>query len=200
MVFPFETLNVDISCLGNHELDHGLETAVNLMAKTSCPWIMTNLLEKDTGNPIAACKPFHVLEKGGIKYGFLGFADAQWTDCMTPDINVDEMKYIDFNESLKEWSKKLKEEHKCDYIVALNHVRLPDDEKMAAENSSDVVDMIFGGHDHCYARSLNADTNVFIQKSGTDFECFTNLTVLEGVELDDFKVFLEKFNEEAQKI
>ena len=117
-----------------------------------------------------------------------------------PEIEVEKMKYIDFNESLREWSKKLKEEHKCDYVIAINHVRLPDDEKMAADNKSDVVDMIFGGHDHCYARILNKETDVFIQKSGTDFECFTNLTVLEGVDEADFKTFLEEFAEGAKKI
>ena len=189
MIFPFETLNVDVSCLGNHELDHGLEQAVELMKETSCPWIMTNLIEKDTGNPIANCKPYHVLEKNGFKFGFLGFADASWTDCMCPEIEVDKMKYIDFNESLKEWSKKLREEHKCDFVIAINHVRLPDDELMAEKNNTDCVDMIFGGHDHCYARILNPDTNVFIQKSGTDFEAFTNLTLLMGVEEADFKAY-----------
>ena len=49
--------------------------------------------------------------------------------------------------------------------------------------------MAFGGHDHCYHRSLNQKSNVFVQKSGTDFECFTNLTVLTGVTKDNFSLF-----------
>lgn len=62
---------------------------------------------------------------------------------------------------------------------------------MAAKNSApDVVDFIFGGHDHSYYRSLNKDTGVFIQKSGTDFECFTNLTVLFGVEETDYNDYV----------
>ena len=127
MIFPFETLNTDVSCLGNHELDHGIDTAEKLMAQTTCPWIMTNLTYKATGKPIASCKPFHVLEKNGVKYGFLGFADSTWTDCFNPDVDISDMEYKDFNESLKEWSKKLKEEHKVDKVIAINHVRLPDD-------------------------------------------------------------------------
>jgi len=47
MIMPFERLNVDVSCLGNHELDHGLKTAKELLAKTSCPWLMTNLVNVD---------------------------------------------------------------------------------------------------------------------------------------------------------
>ena len=53
---------------------------------------------------------------------------------------------------------------------------------MASTHTTDVVDMIFGGHDHIYMAELNKDTNVFLLKSGTDFECFSNLTVLFGVE------------------
>lgn len=32
MLRPFEAFNVDVSCLGNHELDNGMDTAVKLMA------------------------------------------------------------------------------------------------------------------------------------------------------------------------
>ena len=45
-----------------------------------------------------------------------------------------------------------------------------------------VLDMIFGGHDHSYVSFLNKETDVYIQKSGTDFEVFTNLTCLFDVE------------------
>lgn len=76
MVYPFEQFNVDISCLGNHELDMGIEHAVNLIGQTSCPWIMSNLFEKDKGmKPIAGLSPHHVLEHQGFKIGFLGFAE-----------------------------------------------------------------------------------------------------------------------------
>lgn len=63
---------------------------------------------------------------------------------------------------LQETSKKLKEEHNCDLVVAINHMRVPEDEDMASKNNTDVVDMIFGGHDHCYYRKLNESTGVFI--------------------------------------
>ena len=89
----------------------------------------------------------------------------------------------------------LKEDEKCDLVVALNHVRAPDDRKMAAENSLDVLDMIFGGHDHSYLSELNQNTGVYIQKSGTDFEVFTNLTVLFGVAKSDFNNFISQIDD-----
>ena len=91
MVMPFEQLNVDISCLGNHELDHGMDQAIALMKKTSCPWILTNLVNKSDGKPIANCEPYKIIEHQGFKFGFLGFAEEAWTDCFSPDIDVDKM-------------------------------------------------------------------------------------------------------------
>jgi len=73
-------------------------------------------------------------------------------------------------------------------------MRVPDDRKMAAANDSSVVDLIFGGHDHTYFVELNQDTGVHITKSGTDFECFTNLTVLFGVEKCDHEKFKQKLD------
>ena len=199
MVVPFEKFNCDVNCLGNHELDFGYKEAVNLMQKTSSPWLMTNLLEKKSGNPICKCKESYVLEKYGFKFGFLGFAEKPWLDCLSPEIDVDKLTYIDYNESLREHSKKLRDQG-CDLVIALNHMRLPEDLCMAQENDHTVVDIAFGGHDHGYHRSLNEKTSVFVQKSGTDFECLTNLTVLFGVEKEDCESYKTEFATKAKEV
>ena len=75
-------------------------------------------------------------------------------------------------------------------------MRKPEDEDMAASNKApEVLDMIFGGHDHKYFRQLNEETGVYIQKSGTDFECFTNLTVIFGVEEDAYVDYSEELKQ-----
>ena len=45
MIKPFNKLQIDVSCLGNHELDLGLPKAEELIAKTNCPWVISNLYE-----------------------------------------------------------------------------------------------------------------------------------------------------------
>ena len=190
MVKPFNRMNVDISCVGNHDLDLGLEHAEKLMKKTNCPWILTNLV--DIGNdskPVANALPRKVLEHQGLKIGFLGFAEPEWIKTMHDDVvDISKMKYLDYNEVLREESAKLKNEEKCDLVFSLNHMRIPDDLIMSETNKApDVVDIIFGGHDHCYYSDLTSSTGVYIVKSGTDFECFTNFTVLFGVEKDGYE-------------
>jgi len=124
----------------------------------------------------------------------MGFAEKEWLDCLNPEIDVDTIEYVDFNESLRKYSKILKEEHNCDLIIAINHMRVPNDKDMAAKNNTDVVDLIFGGHDHTYFVELNKDTNVHITKSASDFECFTNLTTYFGVDKKDYEEFKNKFD------
>lgn len=76
-------------------------------------------------------------------------------------------------------------------MIALNHMRVPDDIKMARMCPEGTLDMIFGGHDHTYYRELNDDNDVFIQKSGTDFEDFSNVIVLFGVKQEDYETYRE---------
>lgn len=71
---------------------------------------------------------------------------------------------------------------------------------MAEQNDHSVVDIAFGGHDHGYVRSLNDKTNVLIVKSGTDFECFTNLSMLFDVEKSDFEAYKKKFDAKAKEV
>lgn len=63
MILPFNRMNVDVSCLGNHELDISIERAMELIAQTNCPWIMSNLVETDKEmRPVADVLPYKVLE------------------------------------------------------------------------------------------------------------------------------------------
>jgi 5'-nucleotidase len=60
--------------------------------------------------------------------------------------------------------------------------------------------MCFGGHDHSYITFLNKETNVYLVKSGCDFEEFSNITVLFGVEQDDAEEFIKRELSDIVKI
>jgi len=48
-------------------------------------------------------------------------------------------------ETSRRLTKKLKEEEKCDLVIALTHMRTTNDAKLADESD---VDIILGAHDH----------------------------------------------------
>ena len=54
MVKVFNSLNIKVSCLGNHDTDFGLERAKELIEMTKpTQWLMSNLKIKSTGKSIA---------------------------------------------------------------------------------------------------------------------------------------------------
>jgi 5'-nucleotidase len=81
MIMPFNKMNVDISCLGNHEIEIGIEYGAEMIKQTNCPWVLSNMVELDKEErPLCGALPYKVLEAQGFKIGFMGFAEEAWLD------------------------------------------------------------------------------------------------------------------------
>ena len=100
---------------------------------------------------------------------------------------TEELEYRDFVLTAKEMSKILKEEG-CDYIIALTHMRLPND-RVLAEKCQGEIDLILGGHDH--SSVFEQIGSVSLVKSGTDFEEFSDIKVdLQTRQVDRKRVLI----------
>ncbi len=73
-------------------------------------------------------------------------------------------------------SRVLRNEHGCDFIAALTHMRQPDDERLAVEHGD--VDLVLAGHDHSVA--VLQVNGRYIVKSGTDFRTFGVMDIGRG--------------------
>lgn len=178
--FPFySSLTTSLHAIGNHELDRGLDVLKQRLSETSFPWLVSNVFEKvpdvpdtaadlwksPTAVPLGGIKPFHVLERAGYKFGFMGLASYDWLSTLDK-IDPDDLIYVDFCKTAERLSLFLRQHHSCDFIIALTHMRVPDD-FVLAENVSG-VDLILGGHDHILSkRFVNGR---WLVKSGTDFK------------------------------
>lgn len=81
MIKPFNRLNLDVSCLGNHEIEIGIDHGTNMLKKVNFPTIMSNLLDLTLDEtPLCECLPFKVVDAQGFKIGLLGFAEEAWLD------------------------------------------------------------------------------------------------------------------------
>ena len=90
MVPSFNACNVDVACIGNHDLDFGIEAMDKQLIRTinredggqSCQWIMTNLYQEDRPEDgpdgVGCVKRTAIVEKAGMKIGFLGIAEREW--------------------------------------------------------------------------------------------------------------------------
>ena len=114
----------------------------------------------------------HIVEVCGVKVGLLGLCEEEWDELYDERV-TEKLVYKDFVEVAKELSHDLKKRG-CEYIIALTHLRLPND-RLLAEECQDSVDLILGGHDH--SSICEKIGRVTIVKSGTDFEEFSDIEI-----------------------
>lgn len=74
----------------------------------------------------------------------MGLAEEEWLGLVT-EIDPNILDYEDFVDCAKRLCLLFKKE-KCDLIVALTHMRNPNDLRLAEEVPE--IDLILGGHDH----------------------------------------------------
>uniref|UniRef100_A0A0K2SW39 AGAP007730PAlike [Tribolium castaneum] n=3 Tax=Lepeophtheirus salmonis TaxID=72036 RepID=A0A0K2SW39_LEPSM len=160
-----------VSVYGNHDFDFGIDKLMELREKTNCVWLMSNVVDHETGRPLAEGKVFHIQEWCGRKVGFIGLVEKEWLDTLST-INPGEVTFTDYVEAGSMLAKELKHRG-CDIVIALTHMRTPNDVRLAESVSN--IDIILGGHDHVYEnKKVNG---IHILKSGTEFKNFTVVTV-----------------------
>ena len=93
MIVPFNRMNVDVSCIGNHELDHGFEVAKNLINSTNSQWIISNITQLSNGRPILNIQPYHIISTQGFKIGLMGFAEKDWTEILNPELDLSGLSF-----------------------------------------------------------------------------------------------------------
>ncbi|KAJ1567277.1 hypothetical protein HK096_010402, partial [Nowakowskiella sp. JEL0078] len=131
---------------------------------------------KNTRLPLASGKEYVILERGGIKIGIIGLVEEDWLATLSQVPNVD---YEDFIKRGRQLAKCLKSGELgggVDFVIALTHMRVPND-KLLADTVSE-IDLILGGHDHdCFVYGNHLiqldDTwkgDIRVLKSGCDFK------------------------------
>ncbi|XP_011186253.1 mannosylglucosyl-3-phosphoglycerate phosphatase isoform X3 [Zeugodacus cucurbitae] len=156
---------------GNHDFDHGLDVLVNLIKNTDFPWLMSNVVDKETGRPLGGGKVTHTMLHNEIKIGLVGLVEREWLETL-PTIDPNEVTYIDYVDAGNKLVTQLRKDG-CEIVIALTHMRTPNDIKLA--NNCTGIDLILGGHDHVY--EIKEVNGVKIVKSGTDFRQFSKITL-----------------------
>lgn len=149
-------------------MDRGMDVLKERINETNFPWLVSNVIERRTGAQLADLPRTHVLKRGALTVGVMGLAGEDWIATLG-DFSADDLIYTDPVDTANELSAKLRECDGCDLVVALSHMRQPDDIWLA-KNATD-LDIVLGGHDHVlWKRFVN---NRWVLKSGTDFRVRT---------------------------
>ncbi|XP_028410070.1 uncharacterized protein LOC114532703 [Dendronephthya gigantea] len=179
-------LGINAAVYGNHDFDFGVDELVDFANESNFPWLMSNVFDKHTKRPLAEGKVSLTLDWKGHKIGLIGLVEREWLVTLAT-ISIDEVDYVDFVTEGRRLCSELRQEG-CDFIIALTHMREPNDIKLA-ENVPE-INLILGGHDHHYEiREVNG---IKIFKSGTDFRHFSEIEVVFSSENDSYEIQSKK--------
>ncbi|ESN93106.1 hypothetical protein HELRODRAFT_69219, partial [Helobdella robusta] len=168
----FSMLNVSCAVYGNHDFDFGADNLMNVVEQMNFPWLLSNVHDIMTGQPLAQAHKKIVIEWANKRIGFMGLIEKEWLDAVSTIDEID-VEYIDYITQGNQIARYLREHDRVDYVIALTHMRWPNDLNLAKHCQG--IDLILGGHDHDY--DVRKVRDVYIVKSGTDFQHFSLINI-----------------------
>ena len=142
-------LNYDMYLPGNWEVVYYKKNMQKLLGSLLAPKICTNMYHDlgDGKRGELIFQPYQIVNKLGVKIGFLGYTDPLVPLRQSP-LYSKGIIYTKPEENLKEYVAILKKQEQCDFVILLSHLGLS--QQIALGNNPDCkgVDYIFGADTH----------------------------------------------------
>ena len=152
-------LGYDVITLGNHEFDDGIEHLGRRLAGLKCPVVCSNydFSQFELGKYV---KPYVVLKRGGMRIGIFGML-TDITKVVERTI-ADRLPKLDDVETANRWASYLKNEKKCDIVIALTHLGLENEDFMDQDlvRATRNIDLVVGGHSHTFIKDIVYENNI----------------------------------------
>ena len=158
-------VHFDLSTLGNHEFDIGVEGLRDVIGWSDFDYVCANVYFDDSIN----VKPYKIIDYKGLKIGFVG--GIQVGASGIPDFHPNCAKGVSFKpieEVLSEYMFLRKE---CDMLFLISHCGLEADIEIAKKFPQ--FDAIFGGHSHKKIERTKLIGNTMITQSGKKLNYLT---------------------------
>ena len=159
MVAALNAAGLDIATLGNHEFDFGPEVLLERMKESRFAYTVANVFDKRSGKPFGSASRYIIRELGGVRVAVFGLLLSETASLSSPGPGV---RFEDPIKVGKQLSRELRRQG-ADLIIALTHLSMRDDKRLAAEAD---LDLIVGGHEHELLESVAGRTP--ITKMGSD--------------------------------
>lgn len=144
-------IGYDAGTIGNHEFDNGLSDILSAAKKATFPLISSNYDFSDT---ILAgyVKDHLIVEKGGIRIGIYGLGIE--LEGLVGKLNYGRTVHNDPLQTALKMESILKNDHKCDMVIALSHLGLSYEHSKISDKvlapQTKYTDLIVGGHTHSF--------------------------------------------------
>ena len=151
-------MKYDVGTVGNHDIETGHPVYDKFNDEINFPWLAANAVDTETGNPYF--KPYHIIEKQGVKIAVLGLITPGIPNWLPKKI-WEGIEFEDMIVTAKKWAAIIQEKENPDLLIGLFHSGIDHtyDNQTADmprnENASQLVaeqvpgfDIVFVGHDH----------------------------------------------------
>jgi 5'-nucleotidase len=160
MVAALNAAGLDLATLGNHEFDFGDDILIQRMHEATFQWVISNVVDTNTDQPIGGAAPYVVKTFGSLKVGFIGL-------CLnTQEISADKLKHTRILDPLAAAARyvPLLKQAGATAIDAITHLAFADDRALVEQYPD--IDLVIGGHEHFVITA--AERRSFISKAGSD--------------------------------
>lgn len=158
----------DALCVGNHELDHGVESFVARLQTAGVPAVLANVRDA-SGERVDWAPAVRVFERGGLRVAVVGLLTP-----VTPSITHADAKAVRFADPAEELGRVLEElGESVDLVIPATHLGVDDDRELARAHP-DLV-FIAGGHSHTFLREGVLEGDVLIGQVGSKASAYGRL-------------------------
>jgi 5'-nucleotidase len=160
MMASLNAAGLDLATLGNHEFDFGDDMLITRMREAKWEWVVSNVIDRRTNEPIGGAHPYLIKTFGTLKIGLIGLclstteiskADLTHTEIVDPLVSA--ARYI-----------PILERQGVQAIVAVTHLSFVEDRQLAERFPQ--ITLIIGGHEHFPITAVEGRT--FISKAGAN--------------------------------
>jgi 2',3'-cyclic-nucleotide 2'-phosphodiesterase (5'-nucleotidase family) len=139
-------MGIDAATLGNHEFDYGTKRLAQAIAHCSFPVVLTNIDIPAEHMLAEAIQPYALFERAGTCLLVVGLLTARLQNISSPGtgqkIRILEPDSADMRARIRAIIRR----HNPDLVIALTHLGLDEDRRLAARIPE--IDVICGGHSH----------------------------------------------------
>lgn len=115
----FNAIGYDVAAIGNHEFDWGVDVLRQRVDEAQFAMLGANIYEKATGEHPAWVRPWTIVERRGIRVGFIGMTTLSTPTSSRP-INVVDFEFRSISETLDRYIPEVRAEG-VDFVVAVMH-------------------------------------------------------------------------------
>ena len=97
--------------------------------------MMSNMVDRKTGRLLADSKETFVVvdQATGLRIGYFGVGEEEWIHTLATCVDKSRIRYTHQVEVGKRLANYLRKEKKCDVVIALTHMRIPNDNAFSLE-------------------------------------------------------------------